>query len=299
MVVLRIDASWLLLSELHRCLELYRELDFAVIPLAYGEKTPAIPSWKEYQARKPTDEEISFWFSRRSNIGVVTGAVSANLTVLDFDEPNAFTCFFGAHEELVKKTLTVRTGKGIHVYLRSFKSTPSFKISKLKLDVKGEGSYVVAPPSLHPSGSVYRFENPDVQDVLLVPDVANEVRRRAFQLGALAPTSPRRTASPVRASTVTLNRRHIASIVRLLAPYWIPGYRNDLACALLGYLIKKGVDEESAYIVIDQLTAQAGDEEREARLRLVRYHYQDRIRLGSKLRAVSGIRDIIASLRGI
>ena len=287
------------MSELHRCLELYRALDFAVIPLAYGEKTPAIPSWREYQTRKPTDQEISAWFNKRLNIGIVTGAVSDGLVVLDFDQPEVCNEFFGSYGKLTARTLTVETAKGVHIYLRSYKPTPSFRIGKLKLDVKGESSYVVAPPSLHPSGSVYTFKNPHVKEVMLVEDVATEIRRRAFQLGASAPILPPRPAVPVRASTVTLNRRQVASIVRLLAPYWILGYRNDLACALLGYLIKKGVDEESAHIVIDQLTVQAGDEEREARLRLVRYHYRDRIRLGSKLKAASGIREVIASLRDV
>jgi hypothetical protein len=46
------------------------------------------PSWKPYQTRLATDEELVHWFSK-PNVGlaIVAGEVSGNLEILDIDEP--------------------------------------------------------------------------------------------------------------------------------------------------------------------------------------------------------------------
>jgi len=73
----------------------------------------------------------------------------------------------------------------MHVYLRSTEPVRTFKIPELKLDIKGEGGYVVAPPSLHPSGVRYEFVNfPKVQDIMVVEDLMASIEKRARQLGA-------------------------------------------------------------------------------------------------------------------
>ncbi len=52
----------------------YVEKGFSVIPLKRRSKTPALKSWKEYQFRLPTDEELQQWFGDgKHNIGIVTG----------------------------------------------------------------------------------------------------------------------------------------------------------------------------------------------------------------------------------
>lgn len=53
-------------------------------------------------------------------------------------------------------TPVAATGRGLHVY---FLATRPWRTTKLglKLDLKGEGGYVAAPPSLHPSGAVYQW----------------------------------------------------------------------------------------------------------------------------------------------
>ena len=53
----------------------YLSLGFSVIPIKANGKTPALASWKEFQSRRPTEEEIVKWFSNgaKYNIGIVTG----------------------------------------------------------------------------------------------------------------------------------------------------------------------------------------------------------------------------------
>ncbi|MCL6558359.1 MAG: bifunctional DNA primase/polymerase [Firmicutes bacterium] len=142
-----------------------------VIPLRPRDKRPALPSWADYQSRRATEEEIREWWDRwpDANIGLVTGTVSG-LIVLDLDGPEAADF---AKRQGVPPTVIATTGKGWHVYFahpgRVMQNAASLAGVK-GLDVRADGGYVVAPPSVHPSGRVYQWvkgRSPD--DVALAP----------------------------------------------------------------------------------------------------------------------------------
>lgn len=100
-------------------------------------------------------EIISEWWTKHpdANIGIPTDT----FFVLDIDE--------GGEEELKKHPLlpdTVEsiTGIGRHLF---FKKPKNMKIpTKIKLfkglDIKGEGGYVIVPPSLHKNGNRYKYK---------------------------------------------------------------------------------------------------------------------------------------------
>src|SRR5690606_17775107 len=59
----------------------------------------------------------------------------------------------------VPRTATVRTGKGRHLYFRHPGGTVRNFTRKLPgLDLRGDGGYVVAPPSTHANGERYVWE---------------------------------------------------------------------------------------------------------------------------------------------
>ena len=107
-----------------------------------------------------------------ANIGICTGKES-NLVVVDVD-----TAKGGQIEELynfvpketLEKTLWIKTGGGFHLYFR-FPPNAEIRNSAGKLgkniDVRGDGGYVVAPPSMHISGKHYEFLNDN--DILPFP----------------------------------------------------------------------------------------------------------------------------------
>lgn len=138
----------------------YRWLGLNVIPAPTGTKKPAI-QWTEFQERKATDEEIDSWLHDGSfqNIAVLCGETSDNLTVIDFDEMEAYKQSFDPKIE--DETLVVRTGsgRGVHVYLRGDKSvaTVSYEHQKPKFSIRGQGSIAILPPSIHPSGQRYEI----------------------------------------------------------------------------------------------------------------------------------------------
>jgi len=150
----------------------YLEKGLSVIPVEYKGKRPLI-KWKEYQKRLPTTEEIREWFyNKELNIGVVTGEVSDNLVVMDFDNVDSYKNFFldGERRAIEQITMVVKTNRGVHVYLRTNDPIGCYKIEKIGLDIKGEGGYVVAPPSVHPSGVQYSVIS-STRDIAVVNDL--------------------------------------------------------------------------------------------------------------------------------
>jgi len=167
----------------------YRKMGFSVIPLKSPEthpdepeewKRPILSEWRTYQERRSSEEELEEWFEgRKRNIAVVCGEVS-NLLVFDFDTPELFDSFcedFGGKDEILGKTRVVRTGGGYHVYFRLKSEIPEWLRSQKwedeDFEIKWNGTYVVAPPSTHPSGKCYEvvrqeaiFTEREVEDFL-------------------------------------------------------------------------------------------------------------------------------------
>lgn len=137
----------------------YIKRGYSVIPLQSNGKRPAI-KWQAFQNRHATDAELVEWFGTGSlNIGIVTGRISG-ITVLDCDSDEA--------EALARKmglppTPTVKTGRGRHFYFKYAEGSRNFqKRDDLPgIDFRSDGGYVVAPPSRHPSGSMYEEEKYD------------------------------------------------------------------------------------------------------------------------------------------
>jgi len=118
-------------------------------------KRPALNTWKQYQTQQPKEAEINKWFGngRKSNLGVVTGSVSG-ITIVDFDSAEAVKL---AKERNFPTTPLVKTGKGYHAYCRYRDGHRNFqKRADLPgIDLRGEGGYAVAPPSVHATGKQY------------------------------------------------------------------------------------------------------------------------------------------------
>ena len=164
------------LIPMNSCLELYQRWRLSTIPIAYKSKKPLV-NWKEYQRRRPDNAEWGKWFGEGKpvNIGIVCGKVSGNLVVLDFDSEDRWNEFLRNWDEegfgsIFKATPLVKTGRGYQVYLRTKQTVNKQRLNGI--DIQGQGSYVVAPPSVHPTGKVYQFINPNVDRILEVDDLS-------------------------------------------------------------------------------------------------------------------------------
>lgn len=158
------------MMHLSKHLRFYREQRLSTIPIPYGKKEANI-KWQVYQERLPTDAEIAEFFNKPTNIAVVCGKVSGNLIVLDCDSQEKFYELGAVIKEktgvddILDFTLVVKTDRGFHIYLRTEDTIKTQKFPKL--EIRGEGSYVLVPPSLHPNGTLYEFLNPDTPIALV------------------------------------------------------------------------------------------------------------------------------------
>ena len=130
----------------------YAERGWSVIPL-HG-KRPAI-EWKEFQTRRAEIGELQEWFySQFQNIGVVTGSIS-NLTVVDCDSREEAEWFW---RNVSHANNIVETAKGFHFYFTHEGSGNRQGVHGRKIDIRGEGGYVVAPCSIHQTGKPYTWK---------------------------------------------------------------------------------------------------------------------------------------------
>ena len=152
--------------------QFYVSKGFSVIPLKPESKRPAI-RWKEFQDRKPTSSELEQWFKHsENNIAIVTGEISG-ITVVDLDSQSAMDF---VQDQNLSITPYVLSSKGAHLYYRYLPGTRNFqKRDDLSdIDLRSDGGYIVAPPSIHPSGIPYRWyegHGLDDLDLASLPDI--------------------------------------------------------------------------------------------------------------------------------
>jgi hypothetical protein len=135
-------------------------------PECRGRKAGKDPRTPHGYKDATTDaEQIGKWWRdfRIANIGIVTGTPS-RLAVLDVDmhgvDGRSVLHELEAQHGALPDTWRVTThGGGIHYYFRIPEGvTISGGTLDYGIDLKAEGGYVVAPPSLHPLGGHYEWE---------------------------------------------------------------------------------------------------------------------------------------------
>ncbi len=100
---------------------------------------------------------IRSWWSKwpKANVGIATGACSGLIVV---DQDGDATPPMGLPE-----TITAKTARGRHLYFRYPGAIGNrTRINGLPIDLRGDGGYVVAPPSVHESGILYKWINDPV-----------------------------------------------------------------------------------------------------------------------------------------
>lgn len=110
-------------------------------------------------------DQIARWWDDypNANIGLVTGKISG-VFVLDVDGETGIASMAALAEryEPLPPTRTIRTGGGRHYYFRhpgvKIRTVARFCSDLPGLDSRGDGGYVVAPPSLHISGRRYEMD---------------------------------------------------------------------------------------------------------------------------------------------
>jgi replicative DNA helicase len=163
------------MSNIKEAARQYLEAGLSVIPLAdLKEKTPAVPSWKQYREGVMTPEEIEqFFTTRTAGLAIVCGKVSGALEVIDVDSKYDLTgTLWNDFSRLIEDNLpdvysrlvtALTQNKGYHIYYRSEEIDGNQKLAqrpateeeqskkkerfKVLIETRGEGGYIVAAPT--------------------------------------------------------------------------------------------------------------------------------------------------------
>ena len=152
---------------------------WAVFPVSSMTKKPLTPHGCK-DAKKSVGP-IKAWWKKwpDASVGIATGSASGLIVIdEDLDEDKGLNGYreVSAWEDVhgaLPDTVRVITGRGgAHLYFKYDGSDIKNRAGLLDgVDVRGEGGYVVAPPSMHPNGTEYQWEeSPDEIDLAEVDE---------------------------------------------------------------------------------------------------------------------------------
>jgi Bifunctional DNA primase/polymerase, N-terminal/Primase C terminal 1 (PriCT-1) len=209
---------------------------------------PCVPRGKQPACERgclqaTVDESaIRQWWSiePRFNIGVACGSISG-IFVVDVDSHAAELKLAKLEDQhgRLPPTVEVITARGRHIYFR-YPSDHTIHNTASKVapgvDTKGQGGYVLAPPSVHPSGRVYAW-SVDGADTLAAapPWLLRSINGRA---------NGKVEATPV------------SAWCELVSTGADEGTRNDATTRLTGYLLRRNVNAQVALGLLQLWNAQ-------------------------------------------
>jgi hypothetical protein len=195
----------------------YRSVRLQVVPAMEPKpepaqwKRPALATWRDHEYDLVDDEKFCSWFERGGasrQIGVICGAASGNLMVIDLDTykgPEAMNWYGGllaAHNNAmpIETWSQITGGGGRQLFFECPQNfvPPTGKNNVINVDVRGQGGFAMIPPSNHTSGKPYCWEEgcaPWDIPLAIAPDWLCDALRALFGEGkahksASTPSAP-------------------------------------------------------------------------------------------------------------
>ena len=143
----------------------YASMGFAVLPLKPRGKEPNIA----HGVNDATADvaQVKAWWERHpnDNIGLAMGAASGGIVAIDIDVDedagkdgyDTLRTWENAHGEL-PETATSITGRGGYHMLYRMAGVGNSVGRDSAVDIRSDGGFIVAPPSIHPNGVAYQWE---------------------------------------------------------------------------------------------------------------------------------------------
>ncbi len=200
----------------------------SVLPIrANGSKQPDLDSWREYQQHRASETEVEQWFhTNEPGIAFVTGRVSGNLEVLDFDNYTTFESWrshvqadpvlASLYHQVSWGYLESTPAGGRHLLYRCESIEGNKKLAsrplggnhcKTLIETRGEGGIIIVAPSrgkVHPSGTPYLLVRGGVSSIQTI--TAGQ-REQLFTAARLFDESPEQADSSI-PRTKTLHVNH-------------------------------------------------------------------------------------------
>lgn len=197
----------------------YLEAGFRPIPCLPRDKRPVF-EWREYQDRAPSVEEVTRWWTQMPEANIAL-ALHGGQVVIDVDGPEGLNALpnLGTGPQVI-------TGKGRHFYFYSDALVQNKTRILPEVDVRAKGGYVIAPPSVHPNGSIYQWSVPLGAGVPKLPP------------GIIGATPQ----SPPQAAAIDWLSQALLGVEE--------GGRDATCARLAGYLLGKGLPEDAVTTIL-------------------------------------------------
>jgi putative DNA primase/helicase len=280
----------------------YYDLGLTPIPCEPRSKKPAC-EWAQWQHRRPSWEELEqVWhdainrFGENLNIATILGEAHG-LCAIDVDDPEAFRIariFNKFPDEDLETwiTLSHRGGALIFRYPNGYDLPSKAPNEFWGAELLGNKRILVLPPSIHPSGTPYRWAQGYSPDQTPLADLP--IHLLSIFIGDQL--LKQMTHSVTRPQNDYGNSNGLPawarSVVALLKPHWQEGWRHDAALSLTGTLAKRGVPKEVAESILRELVREANDPEVKDRLRALMDTY-DRLAEGESVLAWQGLERVL------
>jgi len=135
-------------------LKKYHSFGWVLLPVKKGEKRPGVKTWTEYQKRRPTTDELNEWFKDPDvGIGVITGKISG-IVVVDEDSYKEG----GSKLDLNTPLKTITGSGGRHLFFKYTEGLGNKVDKEHAIDIRGDGGFIVLPPTKHPNGKFYKWD---------------------------------------------------------------------------------------------------------------------------------------------
>ena len=211
---------------------------------------PLVPNGVKDASQDPRIVE-NWWRSRPdANIGIATGS---GIAVLDIDPRhggNVTIAELQKRHGRLPQTVMVRTGGGgWHLY---FTGDAGNSVGALGqgLDIRGNGGFVVAPPSLHVSGNRYEWRGDRDAEIAPLPEwIVSAVRTKR-------PKSERTGWQKAIRDTVEEGRRNdvLTRLVgHLFRKYLSPDLVFDLVCTWNTCRCRPPLNEDEISIIVESI----------------------------------------------
>ncbi len=208
----------------------YMRRGLRVVPVPNGGKRPKITGWQKLRL---TEEDIPNYWSNGQKVGVLTGEPSGWRVDVDLDCREATAV---ADRFLPDTLISGRHGnpRSHWWYVAEGIESATFKEQddSVVLEIRANGRQTLVPPSIHPSGEPYVWNN--IREPTVIE--AEELTARCHELATAA------------------------LIARRVPPN---GGRHDFALAVCGLLLKR-LDEETTLRIVRGAWHAAGADSREA-----------------------------------
>ncbi len=219
------------MSEILKAALDYENQGLSIIPVK-GDKKPYI-TWGEFQTRRASREEIQSWWTQwpSAMIGIVTGAISG-ICVIDIDTTKGreeISRYIS--DSLVMPTCQSPSG-GQHLYFKTPEKPIGNNVGVIPgCDFRGEGGFIVSPPSANGTGKAYEW----------LPGLS---------IGEVVPPAlPEPYISFINKSALKENRRRVTPLVTLFTL----GRRDNDLFHVANCLAKGGMPEGEVLQVLELL----------------------------------------------